>query len=176
MNHSNKKMSFWLCYFLALRSLNLPPEFQVPRKAVFEPTSGEQEAPEPPTETRHKPTEPTSSSRLPALLPPALPVSPKEKVTSPPPQQPQCSDMHQTPHAHQGEPSTVLCSHKGSNETFAKTQKLFEFSEFHDDLISIRIIIKRCIFGYKAYLLIHSAIFVVVVWNEIQLKKSCSIP
>lgn len=71
----------------------LLPQFQVPRKAVVLPPSGVQEAPEPmkPNEAEtHRTHQP---SQLPALLSSALPDSPWEKVASPPPQQPQCSDM-----------------------------------------------------------------------------------
>lgn len=71
----------------------LLPEFQVPRKALFCHHQGNNKPPNPPKEMRQKPTEPTSPSRLPALLSSALPDSPWEKVTSPPPHQPQGSDM-----------------------------------------------------------------------------------
>lgn len=71
----------------------LLPEFQVPRKAVFCHHQGNKKPLNPPKQMRHKPTEPTSPSLLPVLLSSALPDSPWEKVASPPPHQPQCSDM-----------------------------------------------------------------------------------
>lgn len=71
----------------------LLPKFQVPRKAVFYHHQGNKKPLNPSKQMRQKPTEPTSPSQLPALLSSALSDSPREKVTSPPPHQPQCSGM-----------------------------------------------------------------------------------
>lgn len=71
----------------------LLPEFQVPRKAVFYHHQGNKKPLNPSKQMKQKPTEPTSPSQLPALLSSALSDSPLEKVTSPPPHQPQCSGM-----------------------------------------------------------------------------------
>lgn len=60
-----------------------------------------------------KPTEPTSPSRLPALLSSALPESPWEKVASPPPHQPQCSDMPVFVHI-KGNSASVCVAHTRS--------------------------------------------------------------
>lgn len=62
----------------------------------------------PQKQMRQKPTEPTSPSRLPALLSSALPDSPLEKVASPPPHQPQCCDMPVFMHIKRS--STPLCA------------------------------------------------------------------
>lgn len=126
---SNRKMSFWL-HSHSLFPLLLH-EFQVPRKAVFYHQQENKKPLNPPKQVRQKPTKPTSPSQLPALLSSALPDSPWEKVTSPPPHQPQCSLWHASLHAHQDKLSSILCcSHQESNEMFAKIQPHWEMLWF----------------------------------------------
>ncbi|MEQ2190039.1 hypothetical protein GOODEAATRI_031401, partial [Goodea atripinnis] len=67
--------------------------FQIPRKTVLCHHQGNKKPLNPPTQVKQKPTEPTSSSWLPALISSALSDNPWEKVPSPPPHEPQCSAM-----------------------------------------------------------------------------------
>lgn len=117
---SNWKVNFWL----DLHSLfpSLLPKLQVPRKAVFYHHQGNKKPMNPPKHRRHKPTEPTSSSQLPAHPSSGLPDSPWEKVTSPPPHQPQCSNMLLFMHIKAKLSSIVCCSHQESNEMCAEIQ------------------------------------------------------
>lgn len=87
-----------------------------------------------------KPTEPTSPSRLPALLSSALPESPWEKVASPPPHQPQCSDMPVFVHI-KGNSASVCAAHTRSQmsclQKYSHTEKSVGFSSCAFDLISV---------------------------------------
>lgn len=85
--------------------------FQVPRKVVFCHHRGNKQPPNPPK--TKEPTEPTSSSRLPALVSSAHPDSPWEKVASPPPHEPQGSDMPVFMHV-KGNSASVCAAHARS--------------------------------------------------------------
>lgn len=76
------------------------PEFQVPRKTRFH---HHQATRSPWTLPKANPLNPPARLRsLRCSRPPALPGSPREKVASPPPHQPQCSAEPLHLHAHQG--------------------------------------------------------------------------
>lgn len=117
-------MNFWLDLHSLLPSLL--PKVQVPRKAVFYHHQGNKKSMNPPKHMRHKPTEPTSPSQLPAFLSSAFADSPWEKVASPPPHQPQCSDMPLFMHIKAKLSSIICCSHQESNEMCAEIQPQWE--------------------------------------------------
>lgn len=129
---SNRKMNFRLQSHSLLPLLH--PKFQVPRKAVFCHHQGNKKPPNSLKQMRQKPTEPTSPSRLPALLSSALPDSPWEKVASPPPHQPQCSDMPLFMHIKAN--SAPFCA----ADTRSQMRCLQEYSH-----------IKKC-FGFSSYM------------------------